>query len=83
MPKPLKIFLEKGKKTSPGKHGYNPYEVPEMKAAFVAFGPAFKQNKEIGEFQNVNIYPIVTEVLGLKITEPIDGTRKVAKEILK
>ena len=83
VPKAPNIFLEKGKKTSTGKHGYNPYKVPEMKAAFVAFGPAFKQNKEIREFQNVNVYPIIADVLDLKITKPIDGTQKVAKEILK
>ena len=83
VPKPSKIFLEKGKKTSSGKHGYNPYEVPEMKAAFVAFGPAFKKNKVIEEFQNVNVYPVVTDILGLKISEPIDGTQKVAQEILQ
>lgn len=82
VPKAPKIFLEKGKKTSLGKHGYSPYEVPEMKAAFIAFGPAFKQNKKIGEFQNVNVYPIITDILELKIIEPIDGTEKVAKEIL-
>ncbi|MGA9213330.1 ectonucleotide pyrophosphatase/phosphodiesterase [Kaistella sp.] len=83
VPKVPKIFLEKDQKTSIGKHGYNPYTVPEMKATFIAFGPAFKQNKKIGEFQNVNIYPIVTDILNLKITEPIDGTQKVAKEILR
>lgn len=83
VPEPSKIFLEKGKKTSAGKHGYNPYKVPEMKAVFVAFGPAFNENKKIGEFQNVNVYPVVTDILGLKISEPIDGTQKVAKEILK
>ncbi len=83
VPKAPKIFLEKGKKTSLGKHGYSPYEVPEMKATFIASGPAFKQNKKIGEFQNVNIYPIVADILNLKVTEPIDGTQKVAKEILQ
>lgn len=83
VPKAPKIFLEKGKKTFLGKHGYSPYEVPEMKATFIAFGPAFQQNKKIGEFQNVNIFPIVTDILNLKTTEPIDGTQKVAKEILK
>ena len=82
IPKAPKIFLEKGKKTSLGKHGYSPYEVPEMKAAFIAFGPAFKKDKIIDEFQNVNIYPIVTDILDLKISEPIDGTQKVANEIL-
>ncbi len=83
VPKAPKIFLEKGKKTSLGKHGYSPYEVPEMKAAFIASGPAFKQNKKIGEFQNVNVYPILADILNLKITKPIDGTQKVAKEILQ
>ena len=83
VPKAPRIFLEKGKKTSLGKHGYSPYEVPEMKAVFIALGPAFKQNKKIGEFQNVNVYPIVADILNLKITEPIDGTQKVAKEILQ
>ena len=82
VPKAPKIFLEKGKKTSSGKHGYSPYEVPEMKATFIASGPAFKQNKKIGEFQNVNVYPIVVDILKLTMTEPIDGTQKVAKEIL-
>ena len=83
VPNASKIFLEKGKKTYVGKHGYNPYKVPEMKAAFIASGPAFKNDKKIGEFQNVNVFPIVTDILNLKITEPIDGTQKVANEILK
>ena len=82
VPKAPKIFLEKDKKTSSGKHGYSPYEVPEMKATFIASGPAFKQNKKIGEFQNVNVYPIVVDILKLKMTESIDGNQKVAKEIL-
>ncbi|MDN5423602.1 MAG: ectonucleotide pyrophosphatase/phosphodiesterase, partial [Chryseobacterium sp.] len=39
IPKAPKIFLEKGKKTSVGKHGYNARLVPEMKATFFAWGP--------------------------------------------
>jgi len=53
-----------------------------MKATFVAFDPAFKPNKKIREFENVNIYPTVTEILDLKITNHIDGMDKTAKEIL-
>lgn len=83
LPKAPKIFLEKGKKTSVGKHGYNPRIVPEMKATFYAWGPEFKNNFEIGEFVNVNVYPLVAEVLGLKIEQPIDGKIKVLKKILK
>ncbi|WP_079243253.1 ectonucleotide pyrophosphatase/phosphodiesterase [Chryseobacterium indologenes] len=83
IPKAPKIFLEKGKKTSVGKHGYNPKVVPEMKATFFAWGPEFKNNLVIDEFANINVYPLVAEVLGLKIDQPIDGKLKVLKEALK
>lgn len=83
LPKAPKIFLEKGKKTSVGKHGYNPKTVPEMKATFYAWGPEFKNNLVIDEFTNVNVYPLVADILGLKIDQPIDGKIKVLKKILK
>lgn len=83
IPRAPKIFLEKGKKTSVGKHGYNPRLVPEMKATFFAWGPEFKSNVVIDEFSNVNVYPLVAEILGLKITQPIDGKFKVLKETLE
>ncbi|MCJ7933386.1 MAG: ectonucleotide pyrophosphatase/phosphodiesterase [Chryseobacterium sp.] len=83
IPKAPKIFLEKGKKTSVGKHGYNPRVVPEMKATFYAWGPEFKNNQVINEFANVNVYPLVAEVLGLKMDQPVDGKLKVLKGILK
>lgn len=83
LPKAPKIFLEKGKKTSVGKHGYNPRTVPEMKATFYAWGPEFKNNLVIDEFANVNVYPLVADILGLKIDQPIDGKIKVLKKILK
>lgn len=83
IPKAPKIFLEKGKKTSVGKHGYNPRLVPEMKATFYAWGPEFKNNLVIDEFANINVYPLVAEILGLKINQPIDGKIKVLKETLK
>lgn len=37
----------------------------------------------IDEFANVNVYPLVAEILGLKIDHPVDGKLKVLKEILK
>lgn len=83
VPKAPKIFLEKGKYTSLGKHGYNPYQVSEMKATFLAFGEAFKIGKTIGEFKNVNIYPIIAEILDLKIVQEIDGKDCTARKILK
>lgn len=82
IPKAPKIFLEKNQKTSVGKHGYDPKLVPEMKAAFFAWGPEFKNNVVIDEFSNVNVYPLVAEILGLKIEQPVDGKLKVLQKIL-
>ena len=83
VPNAPKIFLEKGKSTSVGKHGYNPRITPEMKAVFYAWGDVFKNNIEISEFSNVNIYPLVAEILGLKVYQTIDGSPKTAKKVLK
>ena len=83
VPNAPKIFLEKGKSTSVGKHGYNPRKTPEMKAVFYAWGDVFKNNLEISEFSNVNVYPLVAEILGLKVYQTIDGSPKTAKKVLK
>lgn len=83
IPKAPGIFLEKGKKTSTGKHGYDPRAVPEMKATFFAWGPAFKNNLVIDEFENVNVYPMVAHILNLKFDQDVDGKLKILKPILK
>lgn len=83
IPKAPKVFLFKDQKISIGKHGYDPKIVPEMKAAFSAWGDAFNSHQVVEEFENVNVYPLVTEILGLKIENKIDGKLKVLKEALK
>lgn len=82
VPNAPKVFADAGKKVSIGKHGYNPYKTPEMKASFIAWGPAFEKQKMIKPFGNVNIYPMIAEILNLKITQPIDGNAKVLRKIL-
>jgi hypothetical protein len=54
-----------------------------MQATFYAWGPAFKQTYEIGGFENIHVYPLIAEILGLKIEQKIDGKLKVLKKILK
>lgn len=83
VPSAPKVFLESGSKKTLGKHGYDPFKVPEMRATFVASGPAFKEGKKIGKFRNVNLYPMVAEILGLKVSQTIDGSPKTAKKVLK
>jgi predicted AlkP superfamily pyrophosphatase or phosphodiesterase len=66
-----------------GAHGYDPALVKDMLASFYAWGPAFKKNIHIPSFENVNVYPVVTKILGLKYNGKIDGTTKLAEQVLK
>ena len=65
-----------------GQHGYDPKAVMDVHAIFFAWGPAFKTHTEIEPFPNVDIYPLVTQILGLQYTDKIDGTKALADEVL-
>jgi predicted AlkP superfamily pyrophosphatase or phosphodiesterase len=65
-----------------GEHGYDPM-IPDMGATFYAWGPAFRRGMTIATFENVNVYPLIAHILGLGITQPIDGSEKVLSGILK
>ena len=77
------VFNINGYKPNIGTHGYNPYAVKEMMATFYAWGPEFKKQLTIPAFTNVDVYPVISRILGLSYTEKIDGTKKVADEVLK
>ena len=55
-----------------GEHGWNPAH-PEMHGIFVATGPGVKQGETIPAFENIHIYPLLAELLGLTIPADIDG----------
>lgn len=57
---------------SMGEHGYD-NDDPKMRALFVAHGPAFKRGFVIPEFDNVDVYPLLTRILGIR-PEPNDGS---------
>jgi predicted AlkP superfamily pyrophosphatase or phosphodiesterase len=65
---------------SSGEHGYD-NDDPKMRALFVAHGPAFKRGVTVPEFDNVDVYPILTHVLGVK-PQPNDGDYGVVKAML-
>ncbi len=75
-------FNTKNHKLDPGAHGYDPDKVMDMHSVFYAWGPDFKKKLVIPEFKNVNLYPMVAKLLGLKITDKIDGTPELAKKVL-
>ncbi len=56
---------------SVGEHGYD-NDDPQMRALFVAHGPAFKRGLVVPEFDNVDIYPLLAHVLHIK-PQPNDG----------
>lgn len=66
-----KAFSNKGKVNYLGTHGYAYND--DMAATFVAQGPAFKQNVRLKEVNNLDIYPLIANVLGLKILSQIDS----------
>ena len=67
-------------------HGYDPAQMPEMKAIFFAAGPDIKRGEKVAPFENGNLYPFVARILGLDIshlaTGKIDGDLKVLDGIL-
>jgi predicted AlkP superfamily pyrophosphatase or phosphodiesterase len=76
-----KVFSNR--KPGAGYHGFEPLKVKDMHATFFAWGPAFKSNIKIPAFENVNVYPLIAQILGLNISEKIDGEKRVLKKILK
>jgi predicted AlkP superfamily pyrophosphatase or phosphodiesterase len=65
-----------------GAHGYSPYEHKEIHATFFAWGPAFKTQTKIPTFENVEVYDLMTKILGIKAL-PNDGKGTLSKQILK
>jgi predicted AlkP superfamily pyrophosphatase or phosphodiesterase len=65
-----------------GQHGYDPYMMPSMKALFVATGPHIRAGVTVPPFENVNVYPLIAQILALPIPK-IDGDPKVLQIILK
>ncbi|MCE5232885.1 MAG: ectonucleotide pyrophosphatase/phosphodiesterase [Mizugakiibacter sp.] len=54
-----------------GEHGYDNAD-PHMRALFVAHGPAFKRGVVVAEFPNVDVYPLLAHLLGIR-PQPNDG----------
>ncbi|MGH8042915.1 MAG: ectonucleotide pyrophosphatase/phosphodiesterase [Rudaea sp.] len=65
---------------SSGEHGYDNAD-PKMQALFVAEGPAFQHGLIVPEFDNVDIYPLLTHILDIK-PAPNDGDYAVVAPML-
>ncbi|KAF1689239.1 ectonucleotide pyrophosphatase/phosphodiesterase [Pseudoxanthomonas koreensis] len=54
-----------------GSHGFDP-ELPSMRAVFVAAGPSFREGMVLPPFDNVDVYPLLAQLLGIP-PAPNDG----------
>lgn len=68
------------KEETGGNHGYDNF-APEMSALFIANGPAFRPGT-LPAFDNVDVYPLLRDVLGLKQVEGLDGSDTVFGSVL-
>lgn len=63
-----------------GNHGWDP-AAPEMAALFVGHGPAFKAAK-LPSFDNVNVYALMRDLIGLPAVAEIDGDAIVFRDAI-
>ncbi|MGN2246017.1 ectonucleotide pyrophosphatase/phosphodiesterase [Frateuria sp. GZRR35] len=66
---------------SVGEHGYD-NAAPQMRALFVAHGPAFRDGATVPPFPNVDVYPLMVHLLGLP-PQPSDGDYGAVKAMLE
>ncbi len=57
--------------TLKGEHGYDPQD-PQMAALFVAHGPSFRRGVVLPGFDNVDVYPLLSKLIGVK-PQPNEG----------
>ena len=68
--------------TPVGEHGYNPFEMTSMRAIFFAEGPDIRPGVKLKPFENVNVFPFITQILGLR-SPKVDGSPNVLSIALR
>uniref|UniRef100_A0A914WG45 Extracellular Endonuclease subunit A domain-containing protein n=1 Tax=Plectus sambesii TaxID=2011161 RepID=A0A914WG45_9BILA len=56
-----------------GEHGYD-FRLANMHALFVGYGPSFKRGYLAEQFQNIEIFELVSDLLALSYRPPNNGT---------
>ena len=65
-----------------GQHGFPP-QYREMHAIFYAWGPAFRSGVTLPAFENIHVYPLICELLGLEIPDSVEGQFEVLAPALR
>lgn len=74
-------LAEHGDRTPRGEHGYD-NDLPEMRALFIAHGPAFRRGAKVAEFDNVDVYPLLAHLLGIPAARN-DGNAQTMRGMLR
>lgn len=82
IPKLPRVFNVNGVKPDIGQHGFDP-QLPDMRAIFYALGPQLKRSTKVEPFENVHVYPLIANILGLKIDHQVDGKLQKLLPILE
>ncbi len=64
-----------------GNHGFD-NDAPDMRALFIASGPAFQAGKRLRSFDNTAIAPLLRNLLGLPAGPGLDGTDSPFRGVL-
>ncbi len=64
-----------------GNHGYD-NAAPAMRALFIANGPAFKDGVKLPPFDNVDVAPLLRDLIGLPPGQRLDGTDAPFRSVL-
>lgn len=64
-----------------GAHGWDP-ELPSMRALFLAWGPTVRPGATVDPVHNVDIYPLIAEILGLKPAADLDGRAGLVRGLI-
>ncbi len=66
-----------------GTHGYDPINQKGLLGIFLATGPDILKSKEILLFENIHVFPFITDLLTIPPPANIDGTGEMLKPYLK
>lgn len=74
-------FEENPARFAGGAHGYD-NRYPSMHALFIARGPAFREGLVVPPFENIHLYSLMAEILGLR-PAPTDGSLEAVRGMLR
>ncbi len=64
-----------------GEHGWD-NSFPSMRAIFLAVGPGIREGAIVPEVENVDVYPLMTELLGITPSADLDGRSGLIKALI-